>query len=767
MKTVELLAPSGNEEALFAAINNGADAVYLGLSSFNARIKADNFNMDNIRKITHFAHLFGVKVYITVNTIIKNNEVNEFLNMIDECVNAKVDAFIIQDYGVAYLLKNRYKDIVMHASTQLGIHNLSGALVAQKLGFKRIILSRETTLEDIKNIKQNTDLEIEYFIQGALCVSFSGNCYMSSLISGLSGNRGKCQQYCRKKYAAMLNGEFISKEYHLSTKDLCLVKRLRDLVDAGVCSFKIEGRLRHAGYVSVATAIYRKIIDQNFAYSEDDILELRNAFSRGDFNYNAYLENQKGGIINSKNQNHVGTKIGKLKSFRPFKNDLYELEIETTHQLTSGDGLKLCNGEKEVMSLGVGNVIKKPGNIYKVFTKNRPIMTGLDVYLTLDAQKENIYLNRKRKLKIKATITCLVNKPLSLVLEYKNIKARVFSNSILAEALTQPISNEDIINQLKKTNDTNFEIVNIDIKKDNVFIAKSVLNEVRRKALEKLEELIVEDYESNITAIKNNNYELDLNVEPFKLFNKAIIIDETINYKEISNDFNGLIIYASNNYKNINNKFLELKEYFKKAEFALNLPVILPSIDEKVINEIVTNLDNNIYLIANNIYGLNYIFTHPLIGGLGLNINNDFAIKSLSDLGVKSIILSLETNINFAKLHEDTFIYDIGYNVMMNFTHCPFIHLTGKNCASCQYSSSLEYKDEFNKSFAIRRIRINSCHFELINYRPINVYKKNNNQVLIDLRHFKNIDFINQIITKEETIKLDNEYSGLLFKSID
>ena len=188
MKTVELLAPSGNEEAFFAAINNGADAVYLGLSSFNARIKADNFNANNIRKITHIAHLFGVKVYITVNTIIKNNEVNEFLSMIDECVNAKVDAFIIQDYGVAYLLKNRYKDIVMHASTQLGIHNLAGALVAKKLGFKRIILSRETSLEDIKNIKQNTDLEIEYFIQGALCVSFSGNCYMSSLISGLSGN---------------------------------------------------------------------------------------------------------------------------------------------------------------------------------------------------------------------------------------------------------------------------------------------------------------------------------------------------------------------------------------------------------------------------------------------------------------------------------------------------------------------------------------------------------------------------------------------------
>ena len=193
----------------------------------------------------------------------------------------------------------------------------------------------------------------------------------------------------------------------------------------------------------------------------------------------------------------------------------------------------------------------------------------------------------------------------------------------------------------------------------------------------------------------------------------------------------------------------------------------MPYIDEKKIDEVVANLDDNIYLVANNIYGLNYISTHSLIAGLGLNINNDFAIKLLSDLGIQSIILSLETNINFAKLHEDAFIYDIGYNVMMNFTHCPFIHLTGKSCESCQYSSSLEYKDEFNKCFAIRRIKINSCHFELINYRPINVYKKNNNQVLIDLRNFKNIDFVNQIITSEEAIKLDNEYSGLLFKSID
>ena len=176
---MELLAPVGDLKSFYAAVYNGADAVYLGLQNFNARMKADNFNVDNIAEIVEFAHIYHVKVYVTINILIQDSEVGEFLATVRACVRAKVDAFIIQDIGMAQLLLAQFPNIVLHASTQMGIHNLAGAKVLEQLGFKRVVLARETKLEDIKLIKTHTKLEIEYFAQGALCVAFSGNCYFN------------------------------------------------------------------------------------------------------------------------------------------------------------------------------------------------------------------------------------------------------------------------------------------------------------------------------------------------------------------------------------------------------------------------------------------------------------------------------------------------------------------------------------------------------------------------------------------------------------
>ena len=210
---IEVLAPAGNPECFYAAINNGADAVYLGLSSFNARMRAENFTTSNIRDFIKHAHTFGVKVYITINTLLKDDDFDELVEMVKVLIDAKADAFIVQDYGVAHVLKTCFDGIVLHASTQMGIHNLDGALFAEKLGFSRIVLSRETKLEDIKLIKQHTNLEIEYFVQGALCVAFSGNCYLSSLEKNLSGNEGKCLQLCRLPFTNNQTGET---KYYLS-----------------------------------------------------------------------------------------------------------------------------------------------------------------------------------------------------------------------------------------------------------------------------------------------------------------------------------------------------------------------------------------------------------------------------------------------------------------------------------------------------------------------------------------------------------------------
>ncbi|MDY3890634.1 MAG: peptidase U32 family protein, partial [Bacilli bacterium] len=196
----EILAPAGDKDSLIAAINNNADAVYLGLDDFNARVKAENFSKDNIGEVVRYAHLFGVKVYVTINILIKENEYPSLIEVIKACVKAKVDAYIIQDLGVARLIRECFKGAVLHASTQMGVSSLRGALVLQKEGFTRVVLARETKESEIRLIKEHTSLEIEYFVHGALCVSYSGNCYLSSFNHLQSGNRGRCLQLCRLKY---------------------------------------------------------------------------------------------------------------------------------------------------------------------------------------------------------------------------------------------------------------------------------------------------------------------------------------------------------------------------------------------------------------------------------------------------------------------------------------------------------------------------------------------------------------------------------------
>lgn len=284
---LELLAPAGDTEAFDVAIESGADAVYLGLDNFNARMKAQNFDCVGIADVVSRAHFYGVKVYVTVNTILQNDEFSDLISLVKAAVDAKVDAFLVQDLGVCKVLKECFDGIVLHASTQLGVHNLLGAKMCEEAGFSRVVLSRETKLEDIKEIRQNTNLEIEYFVQGALCVAFSGNCYLSSKEQGASGNRGFCKQLCRLPYRAEVGGKTYD-GYLLSARDLCLYSSIKQLAEAGVCSFKIEGRLRRKGYVACAVQAYRKAIDEaengkNPVLDDKTKTMLKIAFSRGEY----------------------------------------------------------------------------------------------------------------------------------------------------------------------------------------------------------------------------------------------------------------------------------------------------------------------------------------------------------------------------------------------------------------------------------------------------------------------------------------------------
>jgi len=300
-KQIELLAPAGSFDMLKTAISSGANAVYCGLNKFSARAKAANFDLTQIKNAIEYAHLFNVKVYVAMNTLLYQNELSTALSLARQLHEFKVDALIIQDLGFAVTLKKELPNLILHASTQMGIHNLEGAIVAKKLGIKRVILSRETTLKDIQTIKVNCDIELEFFCHGALCIGFSGNCYLCSILMKQSGNRGRCLQLCRKQYS--LDG--YGKGYWLSAKDLCMAGVLKDLAEAGICSFKIEGRMRRSKYVEEVVRVYRKVLDNDFVFYKEDKDALDAVYLRGG-GTTGYLFNLKENVICDITKGHMG-----------------------------------------------------------------------------------------------------------------------------------------------------------------------------------------------------------------------------------------------------------------------------------------------------------------------------------------------------------------------------------------------------------------------------------------------------------------------------
>ena len=282
----ELLSPAGSKEAFCAAIDGGADAIYVGGASFNARINAKNFTEDELADSVKLAHLYGVKVYQTVNIMLYDRELDDFLRAAERSAKDGIDAFIVSDLGGASLLRKYLPEIPLHASTQMSIHNSSGARFLKDRGFSRAVPARELSKGDIQKIVDNSGLEVEIFIHGALCVSHSGQCLFSSLVGGRSGNRGLCAQPCRLPYAC--GDGRVSEKYPLSLKDVSLASHIKEIIDSGVTSLKIEGRMKSPEYVRGVTAIWRRLLDEGNDASPDDIRELSDLFSRGGFTDSYY-----------------------------------------------------------------------------------------------------------------------------------------------------------------------------------------------------------------------------------------------------------------------------------------------------------------------------------------------------------------------------------------------------------------------------------------------------------------------------------------------
>ena len=743
MQDFEILAPVKDEENFYQAINNGADAVYLGLKDFNARQKASNFDDKNLKKIVEYAHFFGVKVYVALNTIVVDGEVERLVELVKLATSCQVDAFIVQDLGVAKILKDCFKNIVLHGSTQLGVHNLYGAKMCEQMGLTRVVLSRETTLEDIKQIKQNTNLELEFFVQGALCVAFSGVCYLSSIKHDCSGNRGKCLQLCRLCYSAEDKNKK-EKGYFLSPTDLCFIDKIKDLFDIGITSFKIEGRLRRPSYVALTSKYFslaKKSILNNQPLNKEEYLKaIKKVFYRGEYNNGFYFEKQpQKNIINTSFQNHRGVLIGKVLSVKPFK-DIYQISIKTPHKIIKNDGLKFVDKQGFELSMGVGSVSNVPSQryVYDVYSKVKPKVDD-DVYLTVDFEWEQNLLNNKQKKSFDAYFEAKQNTPAKLVITSGKLSVEAKSDFILPPAKKHGLTEEDIKQCLQKADDLPIKLNNFSCCLQNVFIPKSKLNELRRKAFENFYKAVIDDY------IKTNMKVVCFKQEAFDALKiKArdavyqnynfVCVDEKI----IKNDVEALKRYVQYKFvlSPVNFSIENIIQCFDKAkelgfkDFYLNLPKVARYKDFLKLNQIILSLPQQIGLIANNIYAINYINQkRNIVGGAYLNIANKFSAYALKQFGINSFIKSFES---FAKDFDKGVSYQ-GKPALMTFCHCPYktVH-KNELCKDCKYTGFLTYKDDAENEYKIRRTKIEGCVFELISNHKLNL--ENGQLVYVDLR---------------------------------
>ncbi|MCR4880724.1 MAG: U32 family peptidase [bacterium] len=481
MKKAELLAPAKDKECAITAINYGADAVYIGASSFGARQNASN-NLDDIKALVDYAHKFYVRVHVTINTILDDKELLEAQKLIHQLYDIGVDAIIVQDMG---LLEVDLPPIALHASTQCNNRTLEKVKFLADTGFNRVILARELSKEQIKEICAKSDVEIETFVHGALCVSYSGQCYLSQYIGGRSANRGECAQPCRKKYSLLdENGNYLVKNKHLlCLKDFNASSEIKDLIDSGVVSFKIEGRLKDKNYIKNVVGYYRKQLDECAQKTSSGKVffdfepDVNKAFNRG---FTTYFLNGRENCFNFDTPKFIGEKIGKVK-------EVGKNYLKTDGKISPQDGLCYFeNGEIK------GFLVNKVEN-GKIFpNKMSAIKTGTQLYRNIDFEFNKALDNSKTTRKI--GVTFIFDDKKLLAVDEDGNKAEILSEGF-EEAKNADKAQQTIIEQLNKTGESDFYVQDIKINFSKTpFLPISQINELRRNILEKLMQERLKNY---------------------------------------------------------------------------------------------------------------------------------------------------------------------------------------------------------------------------------------------------------------------------------
>ena len=721
MKKPELLAPAGSMKAFYAAIEAGCDAVYIGGYSFGARAFSDNFSNEEIIECINYAHKYGVKVYVTVNTLIFENEVEIFLNYIDFLHQNNVDAVIVQDLGMFDLIRKTYPNLEIHISTQMHIHNLNGTLMMEKLGAKRVVLARETDFETLKQIKEKTNIELEVFVHGALCVSYSGQCLMSYLIGGRSGNRGKCAGTCRQMYSLVdETGKKYNKDnYLLSMKDLNILENIGKLIDLGIDSFKIEGRMKRPEYVYLVVSIYRKAIDsylkeKKINITEEDIMNLYKIYNRK-FTKGYLFEKN---VINQYRPNHLGINIGKV-----IKKDNHKIYIKLTDNLRKGDGIRFLN-QKEDTGLTITKIFVQNKDVNEAFTGDIVVIkddidcdANAIVIKTTDKKQlddiENKLKNKTRKIFINGKITIKNGLPLELIISDETNIVNYKSDYIVDKAINRIMTNEDIEKNLRKTNETIYAFNNIEINNDyKSFIPVFKLNEIRRNALALLDK-------KRMYKIPYKKEKYTINVPDFKQCEKVnlLIRNESL-YNKVKH-FKYDTLYLD---ENLFNKINDSKKVLKLS---------------RVINK---SHNYDLPLLVSEIGSLKEgVFTD-----FSFNVTNSYTVALLHSIGVQRITLSYELNYNQIK--------DIVLNYHKRYHKSPNLEVIVYGREEAMISKfnllngkNLSLKDKYGNIFPIKE---NKDFMTIFNYkienRKENYYDIGINYIRYDFLSENELDVFNQ-----------------------
>ena len=772
MKKIEILAPAGSMESLYAAINKGADAIYLGGNKFSARAYASNFDNENILKAIDYAHSYGVKVYVALNTILKESEIKEAIKYAGYLYEIGVDALIIQDLGLFKNLKKLYPKMELHASTQMTIHNGEAAQYFTEKGFSRIVLSREMTIDEIKHISTNLDIETEIFIHGAICISYSGQCLMSSVIGGRSGNRGRCAQPCRMEYTLESDGKGSKKAYLLSPKDMCTIDDIKEIVDSGTKSLKIEGRMKRPEYVAGVVENYRKAIDKILLNNKYDLekgkIELKQLFNRSGFT-NAFLKKDTGRDMMSYNSpKNSGVPLGKVKD---------DNSIVLLNKIMLGDGVrygdkgftvsKILNKGKEVTEGNMGDVVTLFPIEYK---KGESIFKSLDKEL-FENLKSSINAYEKKKY-VSAKVIFKVGEPMKIIItldgkEYEHIGANV------EVAQNKPLQKERVIESLKKvTSESPYIISNINFEEfTEGFVRVSDINALRRDALEVVRKSICKSYRrvrpqnTDIADNKiNKSFEINKNIY------SCITSEQLKALEEMNAEVVAIDIFSREKGALKKSDIIELFNRRNKIDIYLKISSIVKgefSVVCKVIEELKPYISG---IITSNIGLINkYNKDMNIIGDYKLNIMNSESL-SFYEEEVSVPTLSIEMNrseikaIKNSKL-QNSAVLVYGKPELMISEYCPIGSTFGGKTSTTKCNMACMY----NKFSLIDRVNEKSrvmtdvfCRSYILNHKPINLIEQISELESMGIRYFR-YDFRDESYEEVKDILVNKVFDNSMF----